>query len=211
MDPTTKFFDEMAPWYDSDVVELGWSPVELVRTWPLVVAPGERVVDVGCGTGALLEHLAGAGRTLWGLDVSEQMLAEARRRPALREVGLERGAADATWPLPDGSVDVVFCLAVLEFVERLDAALDEAARVLRPGGRLLFTAEDLTDSEGNPREARELRYDRFPLWRRSIEDIDLCVPPGLDVVRRERVRGYRVLELGFTCAYHVWECVRNER
>jgi ubiquinone/menaquinone biosynthesis C-methylase UbiE len=118
-------------------------------------------------------------------------------------------SAEDDWPVPDASVDVVLGLAMLEFVEHLDAAFDEIARCLVPFGRALVTVEDIVDADGHARPEREDRYGRVPLWRRSWDDVDLCVPPGLQVVRHERCDAYRVLELGFTCAYHVIEFERR--
>lgn len=201
----------MAESYDSDLVALGWDPIALLRRWPLIVPPGSVVLDIGCGTGAVLEAFAGADRTLVGLDASTGMLAEARKRKALRSAPLYAQPADQPWPIYDGTIDVAISLAMLEFVPNLDVALDELARVLRVGGAALLTTEDVVDWDGVPRELVEQRYDLFPLWRRTREEFELCLPPALDLVRYERIRGYTVLESGFTCAYHCVEVVRNDR
>ena len=117
-------------------------------------------------------------------------------------------AAD-DWPYEDGAFDRVVAIAMLEFVERLDSALDELSRVLAPGGRALVSVEDLRDAGGTERERQELRYGRFPLWRRTFDDLDVCIPPELEIVCAERVRAYTVIERGFACAYHVVELARN--
>lgn len=198
----------MAPRYDADLIELGWDPIALVRDWPFPVEAHAHVVDAGCGTGALLESLRGAGRTFTGFDLSPAMVARARRRAALRGARLEVCSASERWPVQDEEADVVFGLAMLEFVEHLDLALDELARCLRPGGRALVSVETVQDWAGIDREPFELRYNEFPLWRRTSDEIELAIPPHLAVVRRERVRAYTVLERGFTCAYEVLELHR---
>lgn len=208
MKSTRMFFDEMARRYDSDVIAVGWDPVARLRTWPFVVPAGARVLDAACGTGAVLASLAGAARTLAGFDLSPEMITWAKRRSGLRGAELEVADLGAPWPRDDASADVVLCLAALEFVPDLDVAFDELARVLTPGGRALITVEDVVDAGGIERPEREERYGRFPLWRRTWDDIDVCLPPALEVVRRERLPGYTVLELDFTCAYHVVELSR---
>ena len=206
---TAQFFDEMASHYDRDVVELGWDPIHLLREWPFVVGAGCDVLDAGCGTGAVLAYLSGANRSLAGFDLSERMVRAAIRRRALKGAELRVASASESWPFEDGRFDAVICLAMLEFVPKLDFALDEIERVLRQGGRALVSVEDLVDLGGIEREPVERRYDRFNLYRRTREDLELCVPPGLQLVRLERVPGYTVLERAFTCAYWVAEFVKS--
>lgn len=114
----------------------------------LALQPGERVLDVGCGPGFLAcdmaEAVAPDGHVV-GIDVSEQMLTVARSQVAERglsdRVDLRQGDAQAL-DLPDGSVDVLVSTQVYEYVADVDRALQEAHRVLRPGGRLLVLDTD---------------------------------------------------------------------
>lgn len=202
---TRAFFNEMASTYDKDVQVLGWDPVEVVKLWPFMVFPGETYLDVGCGTGALLSFFSGAQRELFGMDLSSEMIAQARRREDLKQVDFSVGSAEAIWPFPTDGFHKVTCLAMLEFVEALDVALDELLRVLKPGGRALISVEDRIDWLDNDRGGYELRYGEFPLWRRSLEEMELHLPPGAKIVKSARQRGYEVTELGFTTAYHVIE------
>ncbi len=124
------------------------------HTWRRLAAhaliwPGDRVVDVGCGTGdlafACLE--AGAGSVL-GLDFARPMLTHARTKAAER--GTEAASfalGDATrLPLPDASVDAWCSAFVVRNIPDLDAAFAEAHRVLRPGGRLAILEIPRIDS-----------------------------------------------------------------
>jgi hypothetical protein len=58
------------------------------------------------------------------------------------------------------------------------------------------------------REAYEHRYGEVSLWRRTREEVEASMPPGLKIVRCERVRGYEVLELGFVTSYWVVEAFK---
>ncbi len=109
----------------------------------LSLQPGERVLDIGSGPGFLAAEMAaevGPDGRVHGVDPSESMLASARRRDA---PPVEYGTGDAlALPFPDEHFDVVVCTQVYEYVEDVAAALAEARRVLRIGGRLLVLDTD---------------------------------------------------------------------
>ena len=103
--------------------------------------PGERVVEIGCGSGRALGWLAADGATVFAVDVSPTMLATARRRNAHLVAGgrLELLLGDGiTLPLPDDAADAVVGVHTIYFWPDPAATLGEAARVLRPGGRLVL-------------------------------------------------------------------------
>ena len=102
---------------------------------------GERVLDVGCGTGVVTRLAAakvGPGGTVAGLDVNPGMLAVARSvTPS--DMAIEWHEADArAIPLPDESFDVVLCQMSLQFIPDRVQGLREMRRVLAPGGRLVL-------------------------------------------------------------------------
>jgi ubiquinone/menaquinone biosynthesis C-methylase UbiE len=105
------------------------------------LAPGAAVLEVGCGPGTDLFDVAGivgpSGR-LVGVDASEVMIAEARRRAAELRVAVtfERGDVQAL-SFRDGTFDVCRAQRLLEHVPDPDRALAEMARVTRPGGRVV--------------------------------------------------------------------------
>jgi arsenite methyltransferase len=108
----------------------------------LALEPGERVLDIGSGPGFLAAEMAaevGPEGRVAGIDPSESMLAIARRHGA----PVEYATGDAlALPFADGSFDAAVATQVYEYVDDVPAALAEAGRVLRPGGRLLILDTD---------------------------------------------------------------------
>lgn len=111
----------------------------LVRSC-LAAAPGERILDVGCGPGFLsaeLQQEVGPAGTVAGVDSSPAMLALAARRcGSLGNVTLHPGDATSL-PVEDASFDGAVCVQVLEYVADTLTALRELHRVLRPGARVV--------------------------------------------------------------------------
>lgn len=101
---------------------------------------GEHVLDVGCGDGFLLEGIATSGATVAGVEISAARLEQTARRMKARDTMAELHEADATsLPLPSDSFDLVVCTEVLEHLEHPAQAVAEALRVLRRGGRAVFS------------------------------------------------------------------------
>lgn len=111
----------------------------------LALNAGEKVVDVGCGTGFLVSEMAavvGESGHLAGVDFSQDMLdVAAQRCESLPQVTLRQGSADAL-PLDDASFDAASCTQVLLYVSDLQQSLAELSRVLKPGGRLAVIETD---------------------------------------------------------------------
>lgn len=105
----------------------------------MVVRPMDRLLDVGCGTGALLSRLCSAfpQARLVGVDPVPEMLAVARRKLP-QTVELREGWAESL-PCEDESFDVVVSCNVFHYIRRPVDALREMDRVLRPGGQLVIT------------------------------------------------------------------------
>lgn len=134
-----------ARWYEADDTPIAllraearlrnpWIADQLVRSFG---ARPVRVLDLGCGAGFLSNFLAARGHEVTGLDLSTENLVVARARDATRSAHYVQGDA-LSLPFPDGRFDVVCAMDLLEHVEDPAQLLGEAARVLAPGGLLVF-------------------------------------------------------------------------
>src|SRR5215210_5413228 len=99
--------------------------------------PGERVLDLGCGAGRFVAALRDAGAEPVGVEIAGAALE--RARAVVPGADLRLLEPDGSIPLEHGSIDLVWCSEVLEHVADGTHLLQEARRVLRPGGRLLLT------------------------------------------------------------------------
>jgi SAM-dependent methyltransferase len=100
------------------------------------------VLDIACGDGVLAELLSGNARSITGIDISDTLISAARARlKDSAHVRLLTGDMHAI-PLPDAQFDHVFLMHALAYTRRPIEVLREAARVLRPGGRLVVAALD---------------------------------------------------------------------
>jgi arsenite methyltransferase len=125
--------------------------------------PGETVLDLGSGGGIdvlLSAKRVGPAGKAYGLDMTDEMLALARenqRKAAATNVEFLKGEIENI-PLPDSSVDVVISNCVVNLSTNKDAALAEAFRVLRPGGR--FAISDIVARDEISDEIRQ----NMELW-----------------------------------------------
>lgn len=149
---------------------------------------GTRILEVGVGTGMSLEYYSPASR-IWGVDLSEEMLSKARKRVA--ELGLTNieslNVMDAEClSFADASFDVVVAQYVVNTVPHPEVALDEFARVVRPGGEIVVL--NRVGAEAGPRRAfeqafspiahrlgwrSEFPWERFAAWAERTQCVRL--------------------------------------
>ena len=145
----------------------------------LGAAPGERVLDVGCGPGfyvaELLEQVGATGSVV-GVDASPQTLALARRRTQGQDnVALHQADATAL-PVADASFDRALSVQVLEYVSDPAAALAELHRALRPGGRLVVWDVDWSTVSWHSADPDRMRR-VLAVWDGHLADP--CLPRTL--------------------------------
>jgi ubiquinone/menaquinone biosynthesis C-methylase UbiE len=163
------------------------------------ISPGERVLDVGCGTGVQLEVYASHGARCWGVDLSPAMLDVARRRLADLDVRLE--LADATnLSFGDGSFDVVTTTMLLHELEphTADAIIGQMRRLSSSGGRMVIVdyATDTLTPSGRARRVLSTVVERlagrghYVQWRSFLRrgGVPALLPIDLEV-RSERHLG----------------------
>lgn len=126
--------------YDLELALL--EPVRRKAIARLSLAPGQTVLDVGCGTGRHAVRLAAAGARVTALDFSPRMLEIARAKAGAEGVRFHLHDVTTRLPLDDGAADRVLCCLMLEHVADLASFFGELARVCAPPprGRIVVSA-----------------------------------------------------------------------
>lgn len=197
LEATRRYYDEFAERYDHQRggrVPGGYHDLidELEMGFLRPYATGREVLEVGCGTGLLLETIAGFASRAVGVDLSPGMLERARAR------NLEVEEASATsLPFDDASFDVVCSFKVLAHVREIQQAMTEMLRVTRPGGTLVLefynrrSLRTLVKTLG-PAGAISANTDESAVYTRfdTPDEVAAMLPAGCYVLG---ARGVRIL------------------
>jgi ubiquinone/menaquinone biosynthesis C-methylase UbiE len=176
--PKSFVLHSMASYYDllAAVMTLGREREFRDRLATLVdLAPGERVLDVGCGTGSLAlacKRRVGRSGTVTGIDASPEMIERARRKASNKGDGIHFEVARVeSLPFPNESFDVVLSTLMMHHLPRVirERCVSEMRRVLRPGGRLLVVDFEKPAHKRGGLIARFHRHGGVPL--RDIVDL----------------------------------------
>jgi SAM-dependent methyltransferase len=176
----------------------GLFDVEQSIVWDIIDGlPRGIALDAACGTGRHAEHLESRGDQVIGVDISADMLANARAKVPSGE--FHEGDLHHL-PLPDDHVDLVVCSLALTHVPDLAPVFEEFARVLRPGGHLVTSDSRSLFPEGIRSPLARAGTGGGPAYlpqrhHLASDYLSAAIPLGLQVRRCEEPRGgSRVIE-----------------
>jgi predicted TPR repeat methyltransferase len=195
-----KTFDSFAGSFDSKLAKLLYRAPALVAGMladsDIEASKSLDVLDAGCGTGLCGPLIAPYARRLVGVDLSTRMLAQARARNVYDELfKVELTAYLRDWP---GAFDVIVSADTLVYFGPLQRVVAASADALRPGGRLIFTVEQLIDggSDAGYSLSHHGRYNHTrPYLERVLTDANLrpeIVPADLRLEAGDPVPGWVV-------------------
>lgn len=187
---TKEYYNHYGSWYDEERIK-GYYELINQREVEIVKQYGENkdVLEIGCGTGIILNEVTKFTHSAWGIDLSEGMLKKAK------EKGLSVKLANATkLPFPDGNFDLVYSFKVLPHIPEIDQVIQEAIRVVKKEGTLIlefynpYSLKRITNLFYNYLKKRKvyLRYD-------NLEKIKSYLPNDWQI---ERYYGLKVLAFG---------------
>ncbi|MBN1419888.1 MAG: class I SAM-dependent methyltransferase [Planctomycetes bacterium] len=175
---------------------------------------GERILEVGCGAGDFLAHLAGEGRIVWGLDIARAAAGIARRRAPDARIALARGER---LPFRAGSFDRVLCLGSLEHFIEIERGARELARVVSADGEVWLLLPNSHYSgdiwrviRGGSAPDHHQPIDRFATRRGWIDFLDAC---GLRVERAwawNKGKRWKRLLPGALAYHFLFRCRRGQ-
>ena len=166
----------------------------------LADSPIGHMVDIGTGTGRMIELVGGQASSALGIDRSPEMLRLARVKLADAGLDAELRQGDMyALPIHDGAADLVILHQVLHFAQHPSAAIAESARLLSPGGRLLivdFASHDLEDLRSRDAHVRlGFSDDQISGWYQAaglgLDRVEALVGDALTVKLWLGVRGQR--------------------
>jgi len=174
--------------------------------------PGEIVLDLGSGGGIdvfLSAKRVGPTGKAYGLDMTDEMLALARenqKKTGVTNIEFIRGEIENI-PLPENSVDVIISNCVINLSGDKDGVLNEAFRVLKPGGR--FAVADIVTRGGVPDELRKSALLWAGCLAGALEDSEYrekLAAAGFIKIDIEPTRVYRAEDLLRTLENKGWDC-----
>jgi len=188
---TKNYYDDFSDWYERERHEGYHALIDDLESRILYpYARGADVLELGCGTGLIMQSISHSARKVIGVDLSAGMIAGAKLRGHTTAV-----ASVEELPFSDESFDVVYSFKVLAHVSGIDSALKEAARVTRPGGHLLLefynphSLRYLSKKLARPGNISDTRTeeDVYTRWD-TASQVESLLPPEVELVEWKGVR-----------------------
>ncbi len=140
-------FDNFAPYFDEQMAVTQYGvPWAIAQVLQDRTQPGNRLLDLGCGTGLVAAALADRKLSLTGVDVSSRMLMRAREKGAYQHLHLQE-VHDFLDEAASGYFDVVCAADVLNYIGDLSELFEQIYRALKPSGLLAFSIEESIASD----------------------------------------------------------------
>jgi ubiquinone/menaquinone biosynthesis C-methylase UbiE len=182
-------FDGKAQWYFEERERDYAFTAQKALVLEMFDKDGGKVLDIGCGPGVMAADLLKRGCTVWGIDASEKMIALARAK--MEKTGDSSRAHFSVGDIEnlefqDAEFDAVICMGVLEYLLSDLKAIQEMARVARPGGTVIVTVpSEVTAYQAVGRSVGIIARLRGKLGGRAVEDAEgirrtCCIPWELD-------------------------------
>lgn len=164
------------------------------------IKPEDDLLEIGCGTGLIMQRLVDQVASVKGIDISDEMLAKAQEKG----LDVERGDA-AKLPFDENQFDCIYSFKVLAHIEQIKETLKEASRVTKPGGRMVLefynkrSMRTLVKHIKPPTKIAQQTSDEAVFTRYdSLPELEGYLPEGCSI---EAIRGIRIV----SPAYFVYQ------
>ena len=148
------------------------------NAWALsrvVLNKNDVIADIGCGSGTLLDQLANNTKHVYAIDISEQMLEEAKNNNNSINIEYVQSSCEPC-PLNNSSIDTIISLGVLDYVRDIESFVIELNKVLKPGGIAVITA---------PKTRTIFSFLR---WFNNLRKVLTKMPPLVNVVSKYKMQ-----------------------
>jgi ubiquinone/menaquinone biosynthesis C-methylase UbiE len=157
-----KLADDFAPEYDASILQNNWiGPRVLFNLIQVNLFKQSQVLDLGIGTGESARPFVEKGHKVTGLDGSEKMLDECRRKKICDQL-IFHNLEINPYPFPDNSFDAVVSNGVFHLIHPLQQVFQEVTRLLKPNGFFVFSYEATNSNSGS-------RQIESGIWEKETE------------------------------------------